>query len=121
MTLAISVQHQEANAAVDTRFGRARFFRIVNTATGVQTVMDNAGGVNAAQGAGTQTAQMLARAGVQTVLTGHVGPKAWSALQAAGMAVYRIEEGTLGQAVEAFLSHQLPAMSPGQSGHHNSR
>lgn len=120
MKLAISVQAADADAPVDRRFGRARLFRIVDTGTGEQTVTDNADGINAAQGAGTQVAQMLARAGVGAVLTGHVGPKAWSALEAAGIAVYRIEDGTAGQAVEAYLSSKLPAMSPDQSGHHHS-
>lgn len=121
MKLAISVQEAEADAQVDLRFGRARFFRIVDTETGDQTVMDNVEGTNAAQGAGTQAAQRLARAGVRAVVTGHVGPKAWNALQAAGIAVHCVEGGAAGRAIEAFQSGKLQAMPPEESGHQNSR
>jgi predicted Fe-Mo cluster-binding NifX family protein len=121
MKLAISVQSSQADAPVDLRFGRARFFRIVDTETGDQTVRDNAGGMNAAQGAGTQAAQMMAREGVKSVLTGHVGPKAWSTLQAAGIAVYSLEGGSADQAIEAFLSGKFQPMSLEKPGHHNSR
>ncbi len=119
MKLAITAQGSEANAPVDPRFGRARAFRIVDTESGQQTVVDNADGVNAAQGAGTQAAQTLARLGVQVVITGHIGPKAQSALQAARMQVYAVEDGTVDQAVQAFLGGQLRALLQADvSGHH---
>lgn len=121
MKLAISVQEAEAYAQVDLRFGRARLFRIVDTETGEQRVLDNAEGIAAAQGAGTQAVQRLSRAGVRSVLTGHVGPKAWNALQAAGIAVHCVKGGTAEQAIEAFLSGKLQAMSPEESEHQNSR
>jgi predicted Fe-Mo cluster-binding NifX family protein len=111
MKLAISTQGPEGNSPVDLRFGRARFFRIVDTETGQQTVVDNASGVNAVQGAGTQAVQTLARLGVQAVLTGHVGPKAWSALQAANIQAYAVGGGTAEQVVQAFMAGQLRAMS----------
>jgi predicted Fe-Mo cluster-binding NifX family protein len=111
MKLAITTQGSEPNSPVDLRFGRARFFRIVDTETGQQTVVDNAEGVNAVQGAGTQAAQTLARHGVQTVLTGHVGPKAQSALQAANIQVYAVSAGTAEQAVQDFLAGRLQALT----------
>ncbi len=111
MKLAITTQGPESNSPVDLRFGRARFFRIVDTETGQQTPVDNANGVNAAQGAGTQAAQTLARLGVQAVLTGHVGPKAWNALQAANIQVYSVSEGAVEQAVQSLLDGKLRALS----------
>jgi predicted Fe-Mo cluster-binding NifX family protein len=59
---------------------------------------------------------MLARAGVGSVLTGHVGPKAWSALQAAGIFVYSVEGGTAEQAIAAFLSGNLAPRPSEKSG-----
>jgi predicted Fe-Mo cluster-binding NifX family protein len=111
MKLAITTQGSEPNSPVDLRFGRARFFRIVDTESGQQTAVDNAEGVNAVQGAGTQAAQTLARLGVQAVLTGHVGPKAQSALQAAKIQVYAVDGGTVEQAVQSLLGGQLRAFS----------
>ena len=83
----------------------------MDTETGQQTALDNGDGVNAVQGAGTQATQTLARLGVQAVLTGHVGPKAWSALQAANIQVYSVSAGTADQAVQAFLAGQLRALA----------
>lgn len=111
MKLAITAQGSESNSPVAPRFGRARFFCIVDTESGQQTAVDNAEGVNAVQGAGTQAAQTLARLGVETVLTGHVGPKAQSALQAAKIQVYAVDGGTVRQAVQSFLDGQLRALS----------
>jgi predicted Fe-Mo cluster-binding NifX family protein len=111
MKLAITTQGSEVNALVDLRFGRARFFRIVDTETGQQTTVDNAEGVNAVQGAGTHAAQTLARLGVQVVLTGHVGPKALSALQAAKIQVYSVSGGTAEQAVQDYLAGRLRALA----------
>jgi predicted Fe-Mo cluster-binding NifX family protein len=111
MRIAISTQGSEPNAPVDLRFGRAHFFRIVDTETGQQTTGDNSDGVNAVQGAGVQAAQMLARLGVQAVLTGHVGPKAWSALHAANIQIYSVSAGTAEQAVQDFLAGRLQAMA----------
>jgi predicted Fe-Mo cluster-binding NifX family protein len=121
MKLAIPVTSSAADAPVDLHFGRARFFRIVDTGTGCQEVRDNAEGPHAAHGAGTQAAQMLARAGVEGVLAGRVGPKAWSALQAAGIVVYLFEGGTLGQAIESFLSGKLERLSEPEPGARTSR
>lgn len=111
MKIAITTQGSDANAPVDVRFGRASHFRIVDAGTGQQTSVDNAGGVNAVQGAGTQAAQTLARLGVQAVLTGHVGPKALSALQAANIKIYSVSGGTAEQAVQDFLAGRLPALA----------
>ena len=111
MKFAITTQGPESNSPVDLRFGRARFFCIVDTETGQQMTVDNADGVNAVQGAGVQAAQTLARLGVQTVLTGHVGPKALSALQAANIQIYSVSAGTAEQAVQDFLAGRLQAMA----------
>lgn len=118
MKLAITTQTPDVNSPIDPRFGRARYFRIVDTETGQQSTADNSDGVNAVQGAGIQAAQKLSQLGVQTVLTGHVGPKAWSALQASGIQAFAISDGTAEQAVQSFLEGKLRAVSgAGVPGH----
>ncbi|HOK76471.1 MAG TPA: NifB/NifX family molybdenum-iron cluster-binding protein [Verrucomicrobiota bacterium] len=118
MKLAITSQESGPNALVDLRFGRARFFRIVDTETGQQTTVDNAEGANAVQGAGTHAAETLARIGVQVVITGHVGPKAMNALQAAKIQVYTVDGGTAEQAVHDFLAGRLRALTRADVGGH---
>jgi predicted Fe-Mo cluster-binding NifX family protein len=72
---------------VDLRFGRTKFFVVVDTGTGGSTVHDNAQNLNAAQGAGIQAAETVARLGAEAVIAGHVGPKAFRALKTAGIKV----------------------------------
>jgi len=118
LKFAVTAQGPEAHDGVDPRFGRARFFRVVDPVTGQQTVVDNAAGLNAAQGAGIQAAQSLVKLGVQAVVTGHVGPKAWTALRAANIAVYSAKDGTVEQAMQAFMAGQLqPMFGADVSGH----
>lgn len=118
MKIAISSQGTEGNAPLDPRFGRARFFRVVDTETGQQTNVANAKEVDAVHGAGTHAAQTLARLGVQAVLTGHVGPKALSALQDVDIQVYAVNGGTTEQAVQDFLAGRFRALTQADVGGH---
>lgn len=118
MKLAITTQGSEPNSPVDLHFGRAPFFRLVDTETGQQTTVDNADAVNAVQGGGTQAAQTLARLGVQAILTSHVGPKAWSALRAANIQVFAVSGGTVEQAIQSFLAGHLQRLSQVEVGGH---
>jgi predicted Fe-Mo cluster-binding NifX family protein len=79
---------------------------------------DNAQNLNALQGAGVQAGQAVARLGAEAVLTGHVGPKAFHALSAAGIAVCTGATGTVREAVEQFKAGQLQAaQKPDVAGH----
>jgi len=70
--------------------------------------IDNGRSQVMAQGAGIQAAESIARAGVNCLLTGYVGPKAFQALRAAGIKVGQNLEGiTVRQALERFQSGQV--------------
>ncbi|MBN2505755.1 MAG: NifB/NifX family molybdenum-iron cluster-binding protein [Verrucomicrobia bacterium] len=114
MKLAISTRGQDVNAPVDLHFGRTRFFRIVDFETGAETLLNNARAANAPQGAGIQTAQTLARLGVQAVLTGGVGPNAWRILQAARIQVFSVRGGSVGQALQSFREGLLRPLTEKQ-------
>ncbi len=103
---------------VDPRFGRARHFVRVDTETGEVSSHDNAQNFNAPQGAGIQAAQTVARLGAEAVLTGHVGPKAFTTLQAANIAVYTGVSGTVNEAIEQFKNGKFtPAAKADVEGH----
>ncbi len=70
-------------------------------------VHDNEVNLNAAQGAGIQTAQNVALLNVEAVLTGHLGPNAFRALSAAGIKAYTGLQGTVGEAIEEFKAGRL--------------
>lgn len=118
MKFAVSTQGPDADSLVDPRFGRAHYFRVVDCENGQQTVVDNEAGINAVQGAGIGAVRTLANLGIQAVITGHVGPKAWTALQAAHIEVYGVSGETVDQAMKAFMAKQLtPLTHPNVQGH----
>ncbi len=88
MKIAFTAYGNSWNEQVDIRFGRAKGFFIVDTETEQTEYLDNRDNINAAHGAGTSSAQMIADAGIQILITGKVGPKAASVLKAAGIGVY---------------------------------
>ncbi len=118
MKIAFSTSGDGLDAQVDSRFGRAPKFLIYDTETKEYTVIDNTQNLNAAQGAGIQAAQNVARSGAQAVVTGHCGPKAFAVLQNAGIKVYPIGSGTIKEALNLFEQGKLEAASsPDVDGH----
>ncbi len=107
MKVIVTAEGPRVESPVDPRFGRAKYFVLVDTETGEHAAHDNAQNLNAAQGAGIQAAQCVARLGAEAVVTGHVGPKAFTTLQAAGIAIYTGASGTVGEAVESLRAGQL--------------
>jgi predicted Fe-Mo cluster-binding NifX family protein len=118
MKLVVTAQDSSLDSPVDPRFGRARYFLLVDTDTGQFTPHDNVQNLNAAQGAGIQAAQTVVRLGAEAVLTGSVGPKAFATLQAGQVAVYPGAAGTVRQAVEELRCGRLqPAARANVEGH----
>jgi predicted Fe-Mo cluster-binding NifX family protein len=118
MKIAISSGGKTLDAPVDARFGRAPQLILYDTETGGFEARDNAQSLNAAQGAGIQAAETVARMGARTVITGHCGPKAFKTLHAAGIQVVTGAHGTVREAVEAFAKGALvPAASSDVEGH----
>jgi predicted Fe-Mo cluster-binding NifX family protein len=111
MRIAITSQGRDLTSQVDPRFGRARYLIVIDTKTEESTVLDNSRNLNAAQGAGIQTVKNVVNEGVEAVLTGHVGPKAQEALEAAQVQVFLGASGTVQDALGELKSGQLRAMS----------
>jgi len=111
MKVCVTSQGSELTSQVDPRFGRAAIFILVDSDTGEFEVMDNKQNLQAAQGAGIQAAQNVAGSGARAVITGHCGPKAFSALKAAGIEIFTGASGTVAQALEAWKSGKLEKAS----------
>ncbi|MHC1700424.1 MAG: NifB/NifX family molybdenum-iron cluster-binding protein [Humidesulfovibrio sp.] len=108
--IAVTSEGPGMDSMVDPRFGRAAGFVVVDLETLAHSYIDNGGSQAMAQGAGIQAAENVARAGVQTLLSGFVGPKAFQALQAGGIQVIQNVEGmSVAQAVEKFKRGELSA------------
>ncbi|HAM49851.1 MAG TPA: dinitrogenase iron-molybdenum cofactor biosynthesis protein [Nitrospiraceae bacterium] len=102
--IAVTSEGPGMDDLVDTRFGRAAGFVVVDLETQETSYIDNGQTQVMAQGAGIRAAELMAGAGVNCVLSGFVGPKAFQALSAAKIRVVQdLEDGiTVRQAVERF-------------------
>jgi predicted Fe-Mo cluster-binding NifX family protein len=118
MKVAVTSSGKTLDSSVDPRFGRAPYFVVVDVESGAFGVHDNARNLNAAQGAGVQSAATVSDLGVDAVITGHCGPNAFRALKAAGIAVVVGAQGSVKDAVEQFKKGKLkPADSADVQGH----
>lgn len=111
MKLAVTSQGPELGSNLDPRFGRAKWFVVWDSQTGECSAADNTQNLNAAQGAGIQAGRNVVELGVEAVITGHVGPKAFATLQAGGVKVYTGATGTVAQALEQFKAGKLKLSS----------
>ncbi|MFP4167547.1 MAG: NifB/NifX family molybdenum-iron cluster-binding protein [Desulfonatronovibrionaceae bacterium] len=118
MKLAVSSQGDSLQSPIDTRFGRAQGFIIYDTDNSSFEFMENKQNLNLPQGAGIQTAQNVANTGVKAVISGHIGPKAFSALSKAEIEIYFASAGTVDEALEAYKKGLLEkAQTPDKPGH----
>jgi predicted Fe-Mo cluster-binding NifX family protein len=102
MKVAVTSEGKDLDSRVDPRFGRAKYFLLVDSETGAFEAMDNRQNLNAVQGAGIQSAENVSRSGATVLLTGHCGPKAFLALKTAGIKVYTGLGGTVSEALGKF-------------------
>lgn len=105
--VAVTSWGPDVTSPVDPHFGRARYFLAVGTDTDQVAVHDNRGCRRSLHTAGMQAAGTLISIGVQAVITGHIGPRAFATLQSAGVEVYGVEGGTVGDAVEQLRTGKL--------------
>ncbi len=107
MKIAISCQGRNLDDQLDPRFGRAQGFIIYDNENSSHEYVDNYQNLSAAQGAGIQSAQNVAATGATAVITGHVGPKAFTALSRGNIDVYLCNGGTVSEALESFKEGKL--------------
>jgi len=115
MKVVVSAMGESLSAELSPIFGRCPAYVFVDTETMEFEAVPNPA-MSAAGGAGIQAAQFVVSRGVQAALTGNVGPNAFNVLQAAGVQIYPVSEGTVQQAVEAYKGGQLQPVSGATSG-----
>ncbi|MDT8390654.1 MAG: NifB/NifX family molybdenum-iron cluster-binding protein [Lentisphaeria bacterium] len=111
MKIAVTCIGDTSGMTVDPRFGRAAQLLIHDTKTGASRIVDNTQNLNAAQGAGIQTAQHVIDEGAEAVITGNCGPKAFRVLTAAGIKIYTVQDVTVKEALQACEENRLTAVS----------
>jgi predicted Fe-Mo cluster-binding NifX family protein len=118
MKIAVSSIDADISSKVEPRFGRAKCFMVLNDETGEWTVLENSLQMDSSHGAGIQTAQLIAREGINAVITGHCGPNAWRTLSSANIKLYFVASRTVKEAVEEVKSGNLkPSEGADVQGH----
>ena len=125
MKIAVSATADNLDAIVDPRFGRCAYFVIVevekNEIKNAEAVQNPA--ATAMGGAGIQAAQLIASKGAKVLISGNIGPNAFSVLSGTGI---KIATGVAGisvrEAVQRYLKGEIketkaptmPGFGPGR-------
>jgi predicted Fe-Mo cluster-binding NifX family protein len=118
MKIVFTTSGSDLNAPLDSRFGRASIFLVYDLDSETFEVIDNQQNLNAAQGAGIQSAEAVARLGAKALVTGHCGPKAFRVLLAAGIKTYNTDARTVAEALDLYRAGKLTeAKSADVEGH----
>jgi predicted Fe-Mo cluster-binding NifX family protein len=111
MKIAITTTGEDLDSAVDLRFGRARGFIIYDDMSDDYHYIDNKQNLSAMQGAGVQSAKKVIDLGVGAVITGNVGPKAFTTLQAGDVEIYIGAEGSVKNVIDDYKNGKLQKAS----------
>ena len=112
MKICITSTGPALDSEMDPRFGRCQYFIIVDPDTLTFEAAENPN-LGAAGGAGIQSAQFISNKGVEAVITGQVGPNAFTTLQAAGIKILTGASGTVEEVVEKYKKGQLSSSPQG--------
>ena len=119
MKVAVSAAGQNLEASIDERFGRCRYFIIVETDDMSYEVIENTN-ADLSTSAGIQSASLVASKGVEAVITGNCGPKAMQVFAATTITVIIGQHGIIKNVVEKFKNGDLKPSTrgnvPGKSG-----
>ena len=121
MRIAVSAGGPTLDAQVDSRFGRCRYFIIVDTETTHFEALENSSALGGG-GVGISTAQTIAGKGVGVILTGNCGPNAFQVLFEAGIEVITGITGKVQDAIRDYKAGKYQASSqPNVPGHFGMR
>ena len=116
MKITVSAKGKSLDSDVDPRFGRSSGFILFDTETGNAGYLDNSAQRDLAQGTGIKTAQMIAQAGTDVVITGQLGPRAARVLSKSGIKIYACTSGTVKEAIRALEENRLNELTEVQPG-----
>jgi predicted Fe-Mo cluster-binding NifX family protein len=110
MKIAVSATAGSLDAIVDPRFGRCAYFVIVevekNEIKKAEAVQNPA--ATAMGGAGIQAAQLIASKGAEVLISGNIGPNAFSVLSGTGIKIVTGIAGiSVREAIQRYLKGEI--------------
>lgn len=114
MKICVTAKDNCLEAPVDPHFGRCKYFVMVDPDTMDVLSVENGLG-SASGGAGVQAAQQVIGEGVDVLITGSVGPNAFSLLSSENVEMRIFSAGSVRGAIEAYRSDSLEAIEEANS------
>jgi predicted Fe-Mo cluster-binding NifX family protein len=105
--IAVSSTGAELASLVDPRFGRCRYYMIIDPQSYEFEAVENTGSRMQWVTRGTATGNLVAGHKVGAVITGHIGRKATGILKEAHVRIYTGAKGTVKQVVDKFNEGKL--------------
>jgi predicted Fe-Mo cluster-binding NifX family protein len=112
MKICITSTGPGLEAEMDPRFGRCQYFIFADPESLELEVIENPN-LGASGGAGIQSAQLVANRGVEAVITGQVGPNAYSTLQAGKVRIITGIAGKVRDLLEKYKNGELTSSAQG--------
>jgi len=117
MKICVTSTGETFDSDMDPRFGRCKYFLIIETdSMNINSIPNDS--MMASGGAGIQAAQMVAKTGATTVITGNIGPNAFQTLKAAGINVITGVNGSIKDVVDMFSNGELKGIDAPSVGSH---
>lgn len=110
MKILLSSQGSDKESIVDQRFGRAAYYAIYDDGKDEYAFLENQSKFENS-GAGVKASQFVLEQGIDCVITGSLGPKAFVIIQDAGLKGYKNIEGTVEEVIQAFKNNQLEELT----------
>ena len=107
MKIAVTSSGKSLDSEIDPRFGRTKYFIIVDPDSMEYEVVENKQNLNLPQGAGIQAGKIIANNNVDAVITGNCGPKAFKVLKEAKIKIIMGNKGTVSEAVSLYKNGKL--------------
>lgn len=118
MKIAIPAEEKTVNCPVCQSFGRTPFYVFYNTENGETEYFINEAANNAG-GAGIRASQSVVDSKAEAIITYRLGQNSANVLNAAGIKMYKAEEGTVNDNIELFKQGKLSLLSDIHPGFHN--
>ena len=117
MKVCITAASNTLDSQLDSRFGRSPWFIIIDPETMEYEAVPNSA-LQSMHGAGIQAARIIAEKRVKIVISGNIGPNAYSVLSAEGINVIAGVSGTVKNVIERYNNGELKQSgSPTVKGH----
>lgn len=117
MKICITAVSNNLESQLESRFGRSPWFIVIDPETMEYEAVPNSA-LKSMHGAGIQAARLVAEKGVNVVISGNIGPNAYSALSSEGITVIAGVSGIVKNVIERYNKGELRQLkSPTVKGH----